>query len=53
MPKTHEIVASTYYRTFSKSYPVLTTLQPGDSVVTKTLDSGGQALHGEPLHETG
>jgi len=53
MSQPHEIVASTYYRTFSKSYPVLATIQPGDKVVTKTLDSGGQDLHDEHLHETG
>ena len=53
MSQIHEIVATTYYRTFSKSYPVLATIQPGDSVVTKTLDSGGQDLHDEHLHETG
>jgi amidase len=53
MPQTHEIVATTYYRTFSKSYPVLATIAPGDTVITKTLDSGGQDLHGEHLHETG
>jgi acetamidase/formamidase len=53
MPQTHEIVATTYYRTFSKSYPVLLNISPGDTVVTKTLDSGGQDLHGEHLHETG
>ncbi|MBT4125768.1 MAG: acetamidase [Chloroflexi bacterium] len=53
MPQTHEIVATTYYRTFSKSYPVLATIKPGDKVVTKTLDSGGQDLNDEHLHETG
>jgi amidase len=53
MPTTHEIVATTYYRTFSKSYPVLARIQPGDRVGTKTLDSGGQDLNGEHMHETG
>ena len=53
MPQTHEIVATEYYRTFAKFHPVLATIQPGDSVVTKTLDSGGQDLHDEHLHEPG
>ncbi len=53
MSQVHEIVAETYYRTFSKSYPVLARITPGDTVVTKTLDSGGQDLHDEHLHEAG
>jgi len=53
MPKTHNIVATTYYRTFSKSYPVLANIAPGDTVVTKALDSGGQDLNGKHLHESG
>ncbi len=53
MSQVHEIVAETYYRTFSKSYPVLARIGPGDTVITKTLDSGGQDLHGEHLHESG
>ena len=38
----HQVVAETYYRTFSRAHPVLARLRPGDTVVTKTLDSGGQ-----------
>ncbi len=53
MPETHTVVATTYYRTFSKSYPVLAHIQPGDTVVTKTLDSGGQDINGEHLSEPG
>ena len=53
MPKTHNIVATTYYRPFSKSYPVLANIAPGDTVVTKALDSGGQDLNGKHLHESG
>ena len=37
----HAIVPSTYYRTFSRAHPVLERIKPGDSVATKTLDSGG------------
>ena len=40
--ETHEIVATTYYRTFSHVNPVLKRIKPGDVVITKTLDSGGQ-----------
>ena len=35
------IIPSTYYRTFSRSHPVLERIKPGDLVATKTLDSGG------------
>ncbi len=38
---THTVAPSTYYRTFSRAHPVLARVKPGDSVVTKTLDSGG------------
>jgi amidase len=38
--ETHEIVPTTYYRTFSHQNPVLKRIQPGDLVITKTLDSG-------------
>jgi len=38
---THQIVASTYYRTFSGAHPVLIRVKPGDTVITKTLDAAG------------
>ena len=47
MSQAHDIVATTYYRTFSAAYPVLLRIKPGDTVKTKTLDSGGQDLMGE------
>jgi acetamidase/formamidase len=50
---THQVVAKTYYRTFNRAYPVLARIQPGDTVVTKTLDSGGQDLTGAHLSEAG
>src|SRR5512145_590390 len=40
--ETHQVVATNYYRTFSRLYPVLKRVKPGDTVATKTLDSGGQ-----------
>ncbi len=53
MSQTHEIVASTYHHTFAKFHPILATIQPGDTVVTKTLDSGGQDFHGAQLATRG
>ena len=38
---THDVVPSTYYRTFSRAHPVLERVKPGDSIVTRTLDSAG------------
>jgi amidase len=35
------VVATTYYRTFSHSHPVLKTIKPGEVVATKTIDSAG------------
>ena len=40
--ETHEVVATQYYRTFSHAHPVLARIKPGDTIVTKTIDSGGQ-----------
>ena len=40
--ETHQVLATSYYRTFSRSHPVLKRVKPGDIVVTKTLDAGGQ-----------
>jgi amidase len=42
MATTHEVVAETYYRTFSRSNAILATIAPGDTVRTRTLDAGGQ-----------
>ncbi len=39
--ETHTVAPATYYRTFSRAHPVLERVKPGDSIVTKTLDSGG------------
>jgi amidase len=40
-PRVHTLVATTYYRTFSRLHPVLERIRPGETVVTKTIDSGG------------
>ncbi len=42
MAETHQITAKDYYNAFSRFYPVLRRINPGDSVITKTLDAGGQ-----------
>lgn len=51
--KTHYVVASHYYRTFSHDHPVLLRVLSGDTVRTKTLDSGGQDEKGAHLSPTG
>jgi acetamidase/formamidase len=52
----HEVVPSEYFHTFFHRHPVLKRIRPGDTVVTKTLDAGGQdekdvhrAAPGNPL----
>lgn len=49
----YEVTATTYYRTFSPSNPVLKRIRPGDIVSTKTLDSGGQDEKDVHRSETG
>jgi amidase len=48
----HQVVATTYYNTFSRAHPVLKRVRPGDTIITKTLDAGGQdekdARRGQP-----
>jgi acetamidase/formamidase len=53
MSQIHRVVASTYYRTFSRLYPVLQKVQPGDTVVTKCVDSSGYDDKGERRSEPG
>lgn len=52
MATTHDVIAETYYRTFSRTNGVLARLAPGDTVRTRTLCAGGQDLddarRGEP-----
>jgi acetamidase/formamidase len=35
------VLATSYYRTFSHSHPVLKRIKPGETVATKTIDSAG------------
>ena len=51
--ETHKVVADRYYRTFSHQNAVLTRIKPGDVVVTKTLDAGGQDDKEAHRHESG
>jgi len=39
--ETHRAVAEQYYRTFHHRHPVFLKVRPGDTVVTKTVDTGG------------
>jgi amidase len=48
--ETHQAVATKYYRTFSRAHPVLKRVQAGDTIATKTIDSGGQDERGELRH---
>jgi amidase len=50
MGETHQVVATKYYRTFSRAHPVLKRVQAGDTIATKTLDSGGQDDQGVHRH---
>jgi len=55
--ETHRVVAENYHHTFSAVHPVLLKIKPGDTVVTKTVDSAGfdftnvrrTKTHGNPL----
>jgi amidase len=48
--ETHRLVADRYYRTFSHQNPVLKRINPGDVVVTKTVDSSGRDDKGVVRH---
>lgn len=53
----HTIIATQYHHTFSAAHPVLQRIQPGDVILTKTVDSAGfdysgtrrTKTHGNPL----
>ncbi len=40
--ETHRIVPEVYHRTFSRAHTPVLRVKPGDTIVTKTLDAGGQ-----------
>jgi amidase len=43
------VISDQYYRTFSHTNPVFQRIKPGEVVVTKTLDSGGQNERNEQV----
>src|ERR1700730_2710063 len=43
------MIPDRYYRTFSHTNPVFQRIKPGQVVVTKTLDSGGQNERDEQM----
>lgn len=53
----HRVTGESYYHTFSAAHPVLKRVRPGDTIVTKTVDSAGfdyqgtrrTKTHGNPL----
>ena len=55
--ETHRVVGESYYHTFSAAHPVLARVKPGDTIVSKTVDSAGfdyqgirrTKTHGNPL----
>ena len=49
--ETVQLIPQTYYRTFAHTNPVLKRIRPGDVVITKTLDSGGQDYKNENRSE--
>lgn len=49
--ETHQIVPDHYYRTFSHTNPVFQRIKPGDIVITKTVDSGGQDFRNQQVTE--
>ena len=50
--ETHTVYAERYYSSFHNRHAVLKRIRPGDTVITRTLDAGGQdekgARKGEP-----
>jgi amidase len=57
MAADHRVIAERYWHTFSAAHPVLLSVQPGDRIITKTVDSAGfdfsgvrrTQTHGNPL----
>src|SRR4029077_7087096 len=47
--QTSPMIPDRYYRTFSHTNPVFQRVRPGDVVVTKTIDSGGQNERSEQV----
>ena len=39
--ETHRVIGEAYYHTFSAAHPMLARVKPGDTIITKTVDSAG------------
>jgi amidase len=53
LSETIQVTPDHYYRTFAHTNPVLKSIKPGDVVITKTLDSGGQNERSEQSAPSG
>jgi len=51
--ETHNVLPTTYHHTFSRAHAPAARVRPGDTVVTKALDAGGQDERGARLAEPG
>jgi len=51
--ETHTVLPTAYYHTFSRANAPAARVRPGDTVVTKALDAGGQDERGARLAEPG
>ncbi len=49
--ETHRVSATTYHHTFAAVHPVLARIKPGDVVIAKALDAGGNDEKGEKRAE--
>jgi acetamidase/formamidase len=47
LAEVHQVTAERYYHTFDHRHPVLRRIKPNDTVITHTLDAGGQDMKGE------
>ncbi|MGQ0735182.1 MAG: acetamidase/formamidase family protein [Acidobacteriota bacterium] len=48
-PETHRFIPDRFYNTFSFAHPPALRIEPGDRVVTKTIDAGGTDWNGKTV----
>ena len=51
--ETHRFTPSAYYGTYSFAHPPALRIQPGDRVITKTIDAGGSDENGKQVASVG
>lgn len=51
--ETHRLVPDVYHRTFSRLHAPILKIKPGDTILTKTVDAGGQDFQGAHKSEPG